>query len=99
MKINQLKGKLAGCYIVDKSTMPKDVVSFGSVVTVKDLSDGTQEQYELVGPGEEDYSAEPMKILTTSPVAQGLMGKKVGEQAEVDTPNGKLRMAIVAISD
>ena len=99
MKINQLKGKLASCYIVDKSAMPKGVVNFGAVVTVKDLSDGTEEQYELVGPGEEDYSSEPMKILTSSPIAQGLIGKKVGEQAEVDTPNGTLRMEIVAIAD
>lgn len=99
MKINQLKGKLASCYIVDKSAMPKGVVNFGAVVTVKDLSDGTEEQYELVGPGEEDYSSEPMKILTSSPIAQGLIGKKVGEKAEVDTPNGKLQMEIVAIAD
>lgn len=99
MKINQLKGKLASCYIVDKSAMPKGVVNFGAVVTVKDLSDGTEEQYELVGPGEEDYSSEPMKILTSSPIAQGLIGKKVGEKAEVDTPNGKLQMEVVAIAD
>jgi transcription elongation factor GreA len=99
MKINQLKGKLASCYIVDKSTMPKGVVNFGVVVTVKDLSDGSEEQYELVGPGEEDYSTEPMKILTSSPIAQGLLGKKVGEKAEVDTPNGKLQMEVVAIAD
>ena len=99
MKINQLKGKLASCYIVDKSAMPKGVVNFGALVTVKDLSDGTEEQYELVGPGEEDYSSEPMKILTSSPIAQGLIGKKVGEKAEVDTPNGKLQMEVVAIAD
>ena len=99
MKINQLKGKLASCYIVDKSAMPKGIVNFGAIVTVKDLSDGAQEQYELVGPGEEDYSTEPMKILTSSPIAQGLIGKKVGDQAEVDTPNGKLRMEIIAIAD
>ena len=78
--------------------MPKDVVNFGSVVTVRDLSDGTEEQYELVGPGEEDYTAEPMKILTSSPIAQGLVGKRVGDQTEVQIPNGTLRMEIVAIT-
>ena len=98
-KINQLKSRLASCYIADKSTMPKGVVAFGSKVTVRDLSDGTEEQYELVGPGEEDYSSEPMKILTSSPIAQGMMGKKVGDQVEVDTPGGKLRMEIAAIED
>lgn len=96
-KINLLKSKLAGCQIVDKSSMPSDVVSFGSLVTVRDISDDMEEQYELVGPGEEDYDGDIMKILTSSPIGQGLMGKKVGEQAEVDIPNGKLQMEIVAI--
>ena len=98
-KINQLKSKLAGCYIVDKAQMPKGIVGFGSTVTIKDLSDGMQEKYELVGPGEEDYDGEVMKILTSSPIAQGLIGKKVGDQAEVEIPSGRLRMEIVAIED
>lgn len=98
-KINQLKSKLADCYIVDKASMPKGVVNFGSVVTVKDLSDGSQEKYELVGPGEEDYDGEIMKILTSSPIAQGLIGKKVGERAEVDIPNGKIKIEIMAIEE
>lgn len=98
-KINQLKSRLASCYIVDRSEMPKGIVTFGSIVTVKDLSDGSEEQYEFVGPGEEDYTTEPMKILTGSPIAQGLMGKKVGETTEVDIPSGRLRLEIVAIDD
>jgi len=98
-KINQLKSRLANSYIVDKSDMPKGVVTFGSIVTVKDLSDDSEEQYEFVGPGEEDYAADPMKILTSSPIAQGLMGKKVGEVAEVDIPTGRIRLEITEISD
>ncbi len=98
-KINQLKARLAVCYIVERTDMPKGVVTFGSVVVLKDLSDGSEEQYELVGPGEEDYAADPMKILTSSPVAQGLIGKKVGDSAEVDTPSGRLRLEITAIHD
>lgn len=96
-KVNQLKSKLADCYIVDRSSMPKDEVCFGAIVTVKDVSDGMEEQYELVGPGEEDYNSEPMKILTNSPIAQGLMGKKVGDQTEVEIPAGKVTFEIVAI--
>ena len=64
---------------------------------VRDLSDDMEEQYELVGPGEENYDGDIMKILTSSPIGQGLMGKKVGEQAEVDIPSGKLKLEIVAI--
>ena len=99
MKINELKSKLAGCYIADKKDMPKGVVVFGATVTVKDLKYGDEEQYEFVGPGEEDYDCEPMKILTSSPVAQALLGKKVGEKAAAETPNGTVEFEVVAIED
>lgn len=98
-KINQLRSKLANCYIADRSQMPKGVVAFGSVVTVKDLSDGMQEKYEMVGPGEEDYDGDVMKILTSSPIATGMMGKKVGDQFEVEIPKGTVQMEIVEISE
>jgi transcription elongation factor GreA len=98
-KINNLKSKLANCYIADKSQMPKGIVTFGSTVTIKDLSDGSKEKYEMVGPGEEDYDGEVMKILTSSPIAQGLIGKKVGDAVEVAIPSGTLRMEIVEIED
>jgi len=96
-KINQLKGKLGSTYIVDKSTMPPGIVNFGSTVTVKDLSDGMEEEYELVGPGEEDYSTEPMKILTSSPVAQAMIGKKAGAQVEAEIPKGTLKLEILKV--
>ncbi|QDV17864.1 Transcription elongation factor GreA [Gimesia panareensis] len=99
LKISKLKNKLAGCYIADKSAMPKGEVTYGSIVTVKNLDDGLDEKYEFVGPGEEDYMGEVMKILTSSPLAQGLLNKKVGEQVEVDVPSGKLRFEILEIED
>ena len=52
--------------------------------------------FELVGPGEEDYDNN--KILTSSPIGQGLLGKKRGDVAEVQAPMGKLRFEIVDIS-
>ena len=96
-KIAELKTQLANCDIVDKSKLPRDQVNFGSLVTVKDMSDGLEEKYELVGPGEEDYDGEIMKILTSSPVAQAMIGKKVGDQVETEIPNGTLRLEITAI--
>lgn len=98
-KVAQLKTLLAGCYIVDKADMPKGVVAFGCKVTVKDLSDDMEEEYELVGPGEEDYDGEVMKILTSSPIAQSMMGKKVGDVVEAEIPSGILKMEIVGIAD
>ena len=98
-KINQLKSKLSGCYIVEKSDMPRDVVVFGARVTVKDLRDDMEEAYELVGPGEEDYDGDVMKILTTSPLAVGMMNKKTGDQIEVSVPRGVLRYEIISIDE
>lgn len=96
-KINLLKSKLSGCYIVERSDGPKESVSFGTRVKVRDLSDGSEELYELVGPGEEDYDGDIMKILTTSPIAAAMIGKKVGDQIEVPIPRGTLQMEIVEI--
>ena len=98
-KVRQLKSKLAGCDIVDKSKMPKGVVTFGSTVTVRDLDTGDNEKYEFVGPGEEDYTGDVMKILTSSPLAQGLLGKKVGDVVDVEIPKGMLRLEVVEILD
>ncbi len=98
-KINQLKTKLSTCYIVEKSDMPKGIVTFGSTVAVKDLDLNDIEKYEFVGPGEEDYDGPVMKILTNSPIAKGLMGCKVGDVVEVDVPRGKMRLEVVEIAD
>ena len=54
-----------------------------------------EEDFILVGPGEEDYDQN--KILLTSPIGQGLVGKKVGEQVEVQIPRGVLKLKIVEI--
>ncbi len=57
---------------------------------------GEEEIFELVGPGEEDYDQN--KILTNSPIGQGLLGKKKGEKVEIQVPMGKLRFEILEIS-
>ncbi len=98
-KIDSMKAKLGSCMIVEKSSMPKGVVAFGSRVTVKDLKHGDLEKYEFVGPGEEDYDGDVMKILTTGPMAQAMMTKKVGDVIEFDAPRGKMRYEIAEIED
>jgi transcription elongation factor GreA len=94
-KINQLRGKLAYASIVDPTKMPKDEVAFGATVIVKDLDYGDEEEYTLVGAGEEDYDSG--RILCTSPVGQGLLGKKKGEVAEIEVPRGMLKFEVVEI--
>jgi transcription elongation factor GreA len=95
-RINELQDKVARAMIVDRSTLPTDRVVFGSRVRILDLDLNDEEDFILVGPGEEDYDQN--KILLTSPIGQGLVGKKVGEIAEVTVPRGKLRLQIVEIS-
>jgi len=94
-KINDLQDKLSRAFIVDKTTMPSDRVVFGSKVRVLDLDLNEEEDFVLVGPGEEDYDQN--KILLTSPIGQGLVGKKVGDEVEVPIPRGKLKLKIVEI--
>ena len=96
-KINHLKTRLANCFIADKADMPKGVVAFGSTVTVRDLKLDEEESYEFVGPGEEDYDGDVMKILTSSPIAKALMGKKVGDKVEVSIPKGVMQLEITKI--
>jgi transcription elongation factor GreA len=95
-RIEALKDKLSRGYIVDPNHTPSDSVAFGCRVVVKDLDLDEEEAFELVGPGDEDYNKN--KILTTSPIGQGLMGKKRGEVAEIQVPMGKLRFEIKDIS-
>lgn len=94
-KINLLKDKLNRAEIIDTSKLPKDEVVFGCTVTVKDLDFGDTEEFTLVGAGEEDF--DNGKINITSPLAQGLVGKKVGEKAEIEVPAGVNRFEIVSI--
>ena len=94
-KINELKDKIARASIVDPSTLPKDEVVFGCTVTVEDLAYGDEEEFTLVGAGEEDYNS--WKILVTSPFGQGLVGNKVGQTVEIEAPAGKLKFKILKI--
>lgn len=94
-KINLLKDKLARANIVDPATLPKDEVVFGATVKVRDLDLDDEETFTLVGAGEEDYDVG--KILVTSPIGQGMLGKKIGEIAEIPIPKGTVRFEILDI--
>jgi len=94
-RINVIRDKLSRAVLLDPSEMPEDEVAFGATVAVRDLDLGGEEEFTLVGAGEEDYDTG--KILVTSPLAQGLVGAKVGQQVEVEVPNGTLRFEILDV--
>ena len=95
-RIDSLKDKLSRAVFIDRSSLPADTVVFGAKVKVVDLDCKDEEVFILVGPGEEDYTKN--KILTSSPIGQGLLSKKIGDTAEITVPMGKLRFKILAIS-
>lgn len=95
-KINERKSKLGRAQIIDMANMPKDEVAFGATVRVLDVDIDDEEEITLVGAGEEDY--DNGKYLITSPIGQGLLGKKVGETAEIEVPKGQLIFKVLEIN-
>jgi transcription elongation factor GreA len=94
-KVNKLKGDLSRATIIDPDKIPKDQVSLGATVLVRDLDYQDEEEFTLVGAGDEDYDSG--KYLITSPVGQGLLGKRVGERVEIEVPKGTLKFEILEI--
>jgi transcription elongation factor GreA len=95
-KIDVLKNRLALAEIIDKNSISTDSVAFGATVRVKDLDLDEEETFVLVGPGEEDPNEN--RILTSSPIGKGLLGKNKGEIAEIEVPMGMVRFRVVEIS-
>ena len=96
-KINLLADKLVRAAIIDMSKIDKSQVSFGCTIVVKDLDFGDTEEFTLVGAGEEDYDTG--KINISSPLAQGFVGKKVGDKVEVEVPAGTNKFQILEIKN
>jgi transcription elongation factor GreA len=94
-KINQKKQQIANAFIIDRSKLALDRVGLLATVKVKDLDYDDEEEFTLVGAGDEDYDSG--KILSTSPIGVALMGSKIGDKVEVDVPKGKLRFEVLAI--
>ncbi|MDR5588789.1 MULTISPECIES: transcription elongation factor GreA [Clostridium] len=94
-KILQLENKLKNAVVVDESEIPKDIVSVGSKVKVKDYDFDEEVEYSIVGSAE----ADPMnfKISNESPVGNALVGKKIGDIVEVIIPDGVSKFEILDI--
>ncbi len=95
-RIDGLKDKLGRAQIYDVSNLSTDQVVFGTRVKVKDLDLDDEETFEIVGPGSDN--PDENKILVSSPIGKGLLGKKIGDVAEVEAPMGTLRFEILDIS-
>ena len=95
-RIAMLKGKIMDARIIDETSINTDEVQILTKVRVQNLKTGQEKVYQLVTEGEANILEG--KIATTTPIAKGLMGKKVGDTAEVVVPAGKLQFKILEIS-
>lgn len=95
-KIAMLKGKIMEARIIDESTIKTDEVQILTKVRVKNKSNGQEKVYQLVTEGEANILEG--KIAVTTPIAKGLLGKRVGDIAEVQVPAGKIEFEILEIS-
>lgn len=95
-KISALEGQIATARIVDESTIDTSKVTILTKVKVTNLSTKKQITYQIVSEKEADLKAG--KISVTSPIGKGLLGKHVGEVAEVTAPAGLLKFKVEDIS-
>ncbi|MEJ2112257.1 MAG: transcription elongation factor GreA [Flavobacteriaceae bacterium] len=96
MKIAKLEETLAGARLIDESQLDTSKVLVLSKVKIKNQTNGMEMNYTLVADGEADLASG--KISVNSPIGKGLLGKSLGEIAEVQVPNGVLKFEILEIS-
>lgn len=96
MKIAKMEELLANARLIDESQLDTSKVLVLSTVKLKNRQNGQEFSYTLVAESEADLKSG--KISVTSPIGKGLLGKKVGETAEIQVPNGKLLFDILEIS-
>ena len=94
-RIAMLKAKIIDARIIDESDVNTDEVQILTKVRVQNLKTGQEKVYQLVTEGEANILEG--KIATTTPIAKGLLGKKVGDTAEGVVPAGKLEFKILEI--
>ena len=95
-RIAMLKAKIIDARIIDENDVNTDEVQILTKVRVQNTKTGHEKVYQSVTEGEANILEG--KIATTTPIAKGLMGKKVGDLAEVVVPAGKLQFKILEIS-
>lgn len=95
-KIAQLKGLLATARAIDEDAIGTDSVQIMNKVTIKNLKTNKEMTYTLVSESEADLKSG--KIAVSTPIAQGLMGKKVGDVASIKVPSGEMTFEILNIS-
>ena len=94
-RISKLKNKLANARLIDDSEIDDSKVFILSTVKIKNIKNSMEMTYTLVAENEADIRAG--KISVDSPIGKGLLGKEVGQIADISTPAGIMKFEIVSI--
>ena len=94
-RISKLKNKLANARLIDDSEIDNSKVFILSTVKIKNIKNSMEMTYTLVAENEADIKAG--KISVDSPIWKGLLGKEVGQIADINTPAGIMKFEIVSI--
>ena len=95
-RIAKLEVDLSNSRVIDESKLDNSKVSLLSVVTIKNLANNSEMSYTIVSESEADLSQK--KISASSPIGKGLIGKEVGDIADIVIPNGMIQFEILKIS-
>ncbi|GAB2319151.1 transcription elongation factor GreA [Alkalibacterium sp. s-m-22] len=94
-RISTIENMLQNAQIIDSSNSKEGEVTLGRSVIFKELPDGIEEEYTIVGKAEADpFSG---KISNESPIAQALLGKTVGNKVQINTPGGTMEVEITNV--
>lgn len=96
MRISKLEETLASARLIDESQLDTSKVLVHSTVKIKNKQNGAEMTYKLVAQSEADLKTG--KISVDSPIGKGLLGKEVGDLAEIQVPNGTMKFEILDIS-
>jgi transcription elongation factor GreA len=96
MKISKLQGAIINARIIDESKIDSSIVQIMTKVKIKNLKNKAVMEYTLVAETEADLKAG--KISVETPIAKGLIGKKVGDKVAITVPNGVMEFEILNIS-
>ncbi len=96
MKISKLQQTLLNARIIDPKQIDTNSVQILNKVTLKNLKTGTTMEYTIVS--ESEANLKEKKISVNTPIAKGLLGKKVGDVVEIQVPNGVVTFEIINIS-
>lgn len=96
MKIAQMKDIIANSRIIDESKLSIDAVQLLNKVTIKNIKTSQTMTYTIVS--ESEANLKEQKLAISTPIAKGLLGKKVGDVIEINVPSGKMSFEIINIS-